>query len=116
MAGAASEPFLCVRSSDTAADLHPIGIGGQRSTSRLIISRTKFDHVSPGQAVGPISLGEPVGRSIGNEILDRTRAFVAQAAADNLLHAAIVQVNAGSKKCHSNSDMIGPIRFAVLLV
>jgi hypothetical protein len=51
--------------------------------------------VAAGQAVAPVKFGKPRGGAVGDKI--RARAGIAERTADDLLHFAFMQVNAGTE-------------------
>jgi hypothetical protein len=89
------QPTARVAGIDPAADLKSTRKCGQRGAGFGLVAGTELDDVAARKAVAPVKSGKPRRRAVGNEICPHTR--TTQRAADNLLHFAFMQVNAGTK-------------------
>jgi len=64
---------------------------------RIFVSSTEHDDVPAFQFIATIKFGEPRSGPVGDEVGAQLPGRVTQRAADNLLHLAFMQVNAGTK-------------------
>ncbi len=80
---------------DAPADLQPVGKRFQRLPGRDAVAGPEHDDVAAAQVVAAIELREPRRRALRDEV--GFQAGVAERAADDLLHLAFVQVNAGTE-------------------
>ena len=103
MRGPEIEPFLRVVGGDTAANLQPVRVSGQGGTSRGIVTGAEFDDVPATQAVLSVFGCEPFGRVVCHKVGVQPGAVVSQSAADDLFHAAVVQVDTGAESGHARS-------------
>ena len=68
-------------------------------------ARAELDHMPALQIIFLVDLCEVTCRSVTLKIGLQAYAVFAEATAYNLFHAAIVQVDAGTKFCHGNRQM-----------
>mmetsp|Transcript_99523 Transcript_99523/g.195516 ORF Transcript_99523/g.195516 Transcript_99523/m.195516 type:complete len:209 (-) Transcript_99523:17-643(-) len=105
MAGTGIEVFAGVFRGDSTADLQAAGVRPQRfqSSGAALGRGSQQDHMAAGKAVVSVPLGE-VARWLGRgEVGDWPLAFVFQGAADDLLHLALVDVDA-RPEAHRDGD------------
>ncbi len=91
--GSGLQPLGRVLQVDAAADLQSAGKRRQRRAGLGLVVRAEHDHVAAVEMVAPVEFRK-VGRAvIGDEI--GPRSTLAQRAADDLLHLAFMEVDAG---------------------
>ena len=95
MGGSRFQPLRGIPKVDTSAYLHSTGISGQGVPGSPLIARTQHDDVAAAEPVPMIEPGIEFGRMITFEIRHQPAPMISQAAADDLLHAAVVKINAG---------------------
>ena len=93
-APASSQPRAFCR-VHAAADVEAAGKRGECGAGFGFVAGAEHNDVAAGQLVAPVKFGKPGGGFLGDKI--RAQAGVAKRAADDLLHFAFVQINAGTK-------------------
>ena len=97
MRSARVQPCARVVEVDPAADLQAAGISPQRRSRFSLVARAEHDDVPALQAVALVQLGVPGGRPIGDKVRLQPSRLGPERAADDLLHFALMQVNARTK-------------------
>jgi hypothetical protein len=93
--GAGLEVFGGVIDVHAAAELEAAGISAECFEGGLFVARAEHDDVTATKGVAPIEFGEPARGLLGNKI--RAEGLSVEAAADDLLHATFMEVDARSK-------------------
>ena len=91
------QPARGVVEIHAAAEVQTTGIRRQCRPRRRVIARAELNDMAAFQAVAPVEFGEPRGGFFGDKIRAQTRAAFTERAADDLLHLAFMQINAGTK-------------------
>ena len=100
MAGAGVEPGGGIAFTDATAELQAAGPCGECLAGGGFISGAEFDDVAAGEVVFAKTSGEPFGRMFGDKILGGAGTVVAEGAADDLFHLALVEVDARAESGH----------------
>lgn len=95
------EPAAGVVEVHTAAEVQAAGKGRERRTRRFFVASTKLDDVPARELVALVEFREPRRGPFAHEVGAQARPAVLQRAADDLLHLAFVQVNAGTEHARS---------------
>ena len=85
---------------NATADLQSARPSVQCLAGGIGVSGAQANHVAAQKLIVAIAPGIPRGIVLRHEIFARPIALIAQGAADNLLHLAVVQINAWSEFCH----------------
>jgi len=94
------EPLIGVVVADAAAQLHAPGPRAECAARGVVVARAEPNHVAAAQVVVAVAARVVGGVLVGHEVLVGTRPIAAQARADDLLDAAVVEIDAGAKEGH----------------
>lgn len=86
-----------VLNRNAATDLKSAGISFERGARGGFIARSEHDDMAAFEAVAFVKLGIPRGGTCRDEVDAQSGGIVAERAADDLLHLAFVEVNAGAE-------------------
>ena len=84
----------------------PPGNAAKRGAGRVLVAGPEHDDVPASQAVAAVKFGEPGGWDVRRRNSSATRPVVVERSADNLLHLAFMQINAGTEH-HLNIMCLG---------
>ena len=74
--------------------------GGEGGSGRVLVAGAELDHMAAAEGVCPVARGEPVGALLGDEVGAQAGAVIGEGAANDLLHLAVVEVDAGPEPGH----------------